>query len=313
MNDVRRRPLLLEDLFSAAVAYEQPEVGITIRLLSPLGVYPMQHFRHSEAALVLRADIGAMLSLIKPCEEPEEYYTEIEFLSPYEIRLLSAIMLSQVTDTGAFCLYPVNHALNRHSVAVDLSNDATLNDLIDEFVSFMRLMPMYRRVHAPPVLGGQTYDINEWAELRDERQVAIFEAIDVSDHLLIRGLGALIRAGMLERFDEFLEHSGMALWVAMEASLEMVKRLLRANGVKNPSAKDAGWFLDEAFDSAWESDGYFVDFYEDRVKTVHPASRYGTFPGACLSVDDVLHLRPSLVHLYDFLITGHVPDELKGR
>jgi hypothetical protein len=96
---------------------------------------------------------------------------------------------------------------------------------MDEFVSFMRILPVYRRVHAPPVLGGQAYEINVWAELRNERQVPIFEAIDVNDHLLIRGLGALIRAGMLERFDEFLEHSGMALWVAMEASLEIVKRL----------------------------------------------------------------------------------------
>ncbi len=288
-------------------------MSITIRLLSPLGFYPIQHFRHPEAAIVLRTDIGAMLSVIKPCKQPTEYYSEIEFLSPYEIRLLSAIMLSAVPDTGAFCLYPVNHGLNRHSIGVDLSNDATLNDLMDEFVEFVRLTPIYRREHAPPVLGGQAYNVNEWAELQHERQVAIFEAIDISDHLLIRGLGALIRAGMLERFHEFLEHSGMALWVAMEASLEIVKRLLRANGVQNPSAKDAGLFLDEAFDSAWDSDGYFVDFYEDRVKTVHPASRYGTFPGACLSVDDVLHLRPSLVHLYDFLITGHVPDELKGR
>jgi hypothetical protein len=60
----------------------------------------MQNFRHPEAAIVLRGDVGAMLSLTKPCEVPEEYYTEIEFLSPYEILLLSAIMLSQVPDAG---------------------------------------------------------------------------------------------------------------------------------------------------------------------------------------------------------------------
>jgi hypothetical protein len=98
-----------------------------------------------------------------------------------------------------------------------------------------------------------------------------FEAIDVTDHLMIRGLGSLVRPGMLERFDEFLEHSGMALWVAKEASLEIVKRVLRADGLQNPSAKDAGRFLDDAFGSAYESDGYFDDFFDDRIKTVHRA------------------------------------------
>jgi hypothetical protein len=119
------------------------------------------------------ATLGALLTVTKPCDEPEDYYSEIEFLSPYEIRLLSAIMLSQAPDTGAFCLCPVNYALNRHCVGVDLSSDTILKDLMEEFVSFMRLEPMYRTVHAPSAVGGRAYDVNEGAGLRHERQRSI--------------------------------------------------------------------------------------------------------------------------------------------
>ncbi|MGP0075862.1 MAG: hypothetical protein ACLPWF_28430 [Bryobacteraceae bacterium] len=130
---------------------------------------------------------------------------------------------------------------------------------------------------------------------------------------MIRGLGALIRGFMLSSLSEFTESAGMSLWVSMEASFEIVKRILRARGIEKPKAKDAGDFLDDAFDNQFASEGYFPDYYEDRIKTVHPASRYGVFPGAGLSYDDVWGLATDLVHLYDFLVTGHVPDELKGH
>ena len=55
--------------------------------------------------------------------------------------------------------------------------------------------------------------------------------------ILIRGLGALIRAIMLEHFTEFLENSAMSLYVAMEASMEIVKETLCAEGNENPTAR----------------------------------------------------------------------------
>jgi hypothetical protein len=37
------------------------------------------------------------------------------------------------------------------------------------------------------------------------------------------------------------------------------------------------------------------------------------FPGAALGVDDVYFLRRSLIHLYDFLVTGNVKEDMKWK
>ena len=77
--------------------------------------------------------------------------------------------------------------------------------------------------------------------------------------------------------------------------------------------EDAGEFLDDAFDSQYASDGYFTDFYEERIKTLHPQSRFGVFPAAPLFADEYSQLNSSLETLYDFLLTGHVYREWRGR
>jgi hypothetical protein len=278
------KPLNAAEFFESARMNRRPERGVNIRLLSPWGDYPVHGFRHPEGALVLENDVCAILTRFRKVEMPEDYYSEIEFLSPFEVRLLASVILSRDIESGATCIYPVQENLELSTPDVDLSDETTLQKLISEFRAHITAVRPYRDVHKPPLVGGPLYSFNEHADFRSEHQHEIFRAIDVSDHLMIRGLGALIRAGMLFAHCEFTESAGMSLWVAMEASLEIVKRVLRTNGIENPSARDAGEFLDNAFESEWESDGYFTDSYEDRIKTIHPASRYGVFPGACLSV-----------------------------
>lgn len=307
------KPLSAAEFAEHARMSRRPESGVNIRLLSPWGDYPVHGFRHPEAALVLQNDVCAILTRFGKVETPEDYYSEVEFLSPFEIRLLASVLLSRDIESGATCIYPVHEYLELATPDVDLSDETTLQGLISEFRAHITAARPYRDIHKPPLVGGPPYSFNEHADFRREHQCKLFCAVDVSDHLMIRGLGALIRAGMLFAHHEFAESAGMSLWVAMEASLEIIKRVLRAGGLDNPSARDAGEFLDDAFESEWESDGYFADYYEDRIKTIHPASRYGVFPGPCLSYDDVWDLGVSLIPVYDFLVTGHVPRELKGR
>jgi hypothetical protein len=103
----------------------------------------------------------------------------------------------------------------------------------------------------------------------------------------------------------------MSLWVAMEASLRIIQRVLKKSGMDNPTSKDAGGFLDDAFN--WDSDGYFVDYYEARIKTIHPESRFGVYPAAPLQVDDFYDLHATLILVYDFLLTNHIPHEVERR
>ena len=303
----------VEEMISYAQAHPPLEQGIMVRLLSPLGVYPTEGFRHREAAMVLSQDVCAILTAFKKVQVPDDYHSEVEFLSPFDVRLLASVILSRVPDSGSICLYPTPLAMERPDAGFDLSDVRALDQLMSEFRTFIQGERQYRELHSPPLIGGRAYSFNEYASLRYAHQREIFDAIDVSNHLMTRGLGALIRAFMLFSLSEFTESAGMSLWVAMEASFEIVKGILRAQGIERPTAQDAGDFVDDVFDNQFASEGYFPDYYEDRIKTVHPASRYGIFPGAGLAHDDVWELGIDLIHLYDFLVTGHVPDELKGH
>jgi len=61
---------------------------------------------------------------------------------------------------------------------------------------------------------------------------------------------------------------------------------------ENPTALDAGALIDaEVFNHRHGPGGYFGDFYEDRIKTMHPSSRFGVFPVPPLGADNYLFLR----------------------
>ena len=90
-------------------------------------------------------------------------------------------------------------------------------------------------------------------------------------------------------------------------------QLLPAHRERELRSRDAGRFLDRIFGCEFEAEGYFEDYYEDRIKIVHPASQFGVFPGAALGVDDVWFLRRTLIHLYDFLVTGNVKEDMKWK
>jgi hypothetical protein len=107
---------------------------------------------------------------------------------------------------------------------------------------------------------------------------------------------------------EIAEAGQLLLFVALDASFQLVLRVLRERGLQNPSALDAGALIDEidGFDPHLRTIGYFEEFYETRIKTMHPSSRFGIFPVAPLEADDFLFLRYGLIGVYHWLITKRV-------
>jgi hypothetical protein len=86
-------------------------------------------------------------------------------------------------------------------------------------------------------------------------------ATQLNDHLFMRGLGALLRADMSWQHLELGDAAVIQFYIALDASFQMVLRLLRERGVANPSALDAGALIDEVFNSAIDTGSYFEDFY----------------------------------------------------
>ena len=232
-----------------------------------------------------------------------EHYTEVEYLSLEEIRFFASVTLSLRPDKGMVYTYPWPTSIR---VDEDIVDEDLLYNLAGEHVDEIARSREQGFVF-PPCRGGGAYAFHDVA-LDEELFTKLISSITLTDHLLMRGLGALISAHMLWQRREFGLSAIVALYVALEASFQIIRRILIHKGIDNPSALDAGLFIHDAFDQPDQTlpDGYFSDFYEDRIKALHPSSRFGTFAFAPLMADDFYHLCHDLVAIYPFLITEHV-------
>ena len=96
------------------------------------------------------------------------------------------------------------------------------------------------------------------------------------------------------------------LYIALDASYQIILRRLRTLGASEPNTHDAGGYLDHTFNPGIDTGAYFQEFYETRIKVMHPSSRFGVFAIAPLEADEYYFLRDGLVQVFGFLITGRV-------
>jgi hypothetical protein len=197
-----------------------------------------------------------------------KYWSEVTLLAFEEIRFLSAILLSMRPDHGVLHIYPSGAHI------IDATSDiAVLCEQAKEFAS--KLADDRLRISAP-ISGGMPYS---FSTQQIDRKVykKLVTRISVQDHLMLRGLSAILKADMLQVHREFGEEAQSILYVAMEVAFQLTLRVIRESGVQNPSAPDAGQFLFSMFPNEHPGRRFFEDYYDDRIKTFHPHSRFGTF------------------------------------
>jgi hypothetical protein len=160
---------------------------------------------------------------------------------------------------------------------------------------------------------GQTFNLTDPTGSSKRLQRRYYAAFSLENHILMRGVQALIKADMLSYHHEFQEEATIATFIALDASFEMVIRHLRASGIKNPGSREAGDWLNRTFDEPLGLSGgagmrYFEEFYDQRIQTIHPGSRFGDAPYAPVMVDDWVHLRMTLPQVFGYLlIAEHAP------
>jgi hypothetical protein len=284
--------------------------GVVVTLLSPLGSYPEETLISSRGCVFVEDRL--CFSAVRFHRRSQvETYSEVDHLGSAEVRLLSAVMLAAKSYGVSIRPYPTYSLILSVPTGTKLSCQETRTRLSDNLLRrFKREVGAPYRfptesLHAPPALGGKQYD--KFQELDWKRCHSLLGSIALSDKLLIRGLGALLKANMLLRFWEFAEAAGMQLFVALEASFRLVLRELSRQGVSGPTNVDAGNFIHKAFGVATPAEGYFVEDYEKRIMTLHPESRFGTWAHAPLQADDVFELNENLKNLFGFLILKTVP------
>ena len=279
---------------------------IRLRLLSPLGLYPSKDIATSFGRFVIDDDIAFVVTPYgtNPHHEDAGRYSEVEFLTVEEIRFLGCLTVACPELSGILRFYPIPGHID---LILDLMAPRTV------FLEAAR--EQARTAHANsyaaglvfgPSVGGPLYSRKDDG-LDEEIVEQLCEQVNMSTHILIRGLGALIRADMLWARQEFQEPATIMLHISLAATQEMIFDLLRRNGNLNPSSRDASECLALAFGEIPRGDNYFEDFYEDRNIMIHPRSRRGDFSYPPLAADDFYDLRPAVIAVLVWLITGEPP------
>jgi hypothetical protein len=280
---------------------------IVLRPLSSLSLLPSVSFLGSDASLVI--DEALSFSATRVFEDEDEKYYELAWASPEEIALFASITVGASPYFGKAHLFPARWPVQVLDEGQDLSDPKVLEEargvLIDRISDPASQVEKNDWVEHPPLLSSRPYQLNGDLGLTAAYQSLLFRSIDRTDPLIIRGLAHLLKTAMLKCLSRtFVDTGCLELYVALEASLQIILRTLRQKGFSNPSNRDASDYLLEAFGATYRLDKYYEEFYEDRIKAVHPNSRFGSASFTPLYVDDLFMLYNDLLRTFEFLITG---------
>lgn len=282
--------------------------GTLVRALAPVGIYWRAGFIAPDALYSPDETLVYIATHFDESLHEGDYYTEFDDPTLEEVRLLAALSLPIGWDGGVVSLYPHYPELRIPSF-LDLTDpkvDEELRVRLAEVQLGHRGL-WHADPPAPPLHGVQAYDFRN-STTPFELQKQIFSKIKLDDHLLLRGLSAWLKAGMLRHHRPFAVEALFSMYVSLDASFSLVCRELRKRGVTNPSAVDAGRFLDEAEGREPEGMPYFGEFYSDRIRLMHPENRFGLTPYPPAMNDDLAHLNQALREVYRLLLLGAMID-----
>lgn len=286
---------------------QAPRRGTIARAYAPRGSYWRDGFTLPSALYVNEEDIVfTAVTFDESWQDKSEVHSESNFLRIEELRLISAITLPMPIHGGVVNFHPLPY----ETIFEDLF-DLHTEEAKSQISQSLRRPDHRSSAHfdyarSPPAWGGSHRYCVRSEMAPAQLQVRMYDAIDVTDHLMLRGLNALVRAGMLAQYHMFLEEATYALYVGLDASFALVRRRLLSEGYQSPSALDAAAWIDAAFNSSQGAQKYFEDFYHDRIRSMHPDSRFGIFPSAPLDADDYYLLFEKLRDVFNFLILGEV-------
>lgn len=288
-----------------------------VTLFLPQGRYPQGTFCaptglfHADHEIVFSVTFGPPWHVVGD----DLPYSEADWLLPDAVRLLGSLILTERFTDRRCGFYPLPHSkFVLDEATIDLTRPETA-----WAVKLALLRTVENRLWAKRQVDriwrqclGHTFFLFDPYELEIDQYQRHWVHIDTKNYVLMRALQSLIKADMLAAHHEFTEEAAIACFIALDASFELVRRHLKASGLVDPSARDAGAWLFKIFDEPLGVgvDGmkYFEEFYTQRVRTIHPGSRFGDTPFAAVAYDDYIHLRQALPQVLSYLVLGtHTP------
>ncbi len=283
-----------------------------IMLFKPIGLYPKGCLFTPNS--FFSADEDLVFSVTYSCSwkalDEDIAYSEFDWASPEELRTLGAILLSEKIGDALVRFYPVTRYSPRiDSEYLDLSSRDTVS-AVKELLIEKSNKPRPRSGDdvISECVGGK-YQLVSPDRYNLDRLQIFWSKLSVSNYVLMRGITSLIKADMLSCYSEFWEEAIIVAYIALESSFHLVCRELKSKGVLEPTANNAARWLYENFDKPFglpepTIEKYFQEFYEDRIKVLHPSSRYGEAPFSPIIHDDYTHLRRSLREVFSYITAG---------
>jgi len=253
--------------------------GVKIQLLRPGYEYPENTFEHRDALYYPSKDIVFIATKISSGID-DDVYTEVATWNPDEIRLLGTLTLSIPENGGWVAYYPWSFSfiaiptLPYIPVTTDLSSDNAIS-LCLEYVRGLldkKLEPTKN-----------SYILRSQQSLpRSEAQIEnrLFENIDPTNSLLIRGLYHLIKCPSLiavfPNESMFMEEAFMDLQISTEAAFKIIRERLCDGGNPHPSKKDIHEYINSNFTRHGEWVEYLEEQHEKWIETKQPVSEYAS-------------------------------------
>ena len=281
--------------------------GFQARLLSPLGSYPAESFYSKNAALVVEEDI--CLSIVRWKEE--EGFSEIDNLAPADIPILGTVLLCVERGQQPIYPYPTHQSILLQTSASQLLEVDTASEAakwLRAFVTRHKLeYGVADSIHRPPAAGGLRYEVVASNDRNMSRGI-VLSHLESADAVEIRGVTSLIKTNMAWRHNELHEAACVSLWIALDAAFSVILARLRNTGVQSPTAKDAADYLNRTYGILDGPEKFFEMDYENRIRFIHPESRFGAEARPWLLADDFYELNENLIDLFYFFATGIARD-----
>jgi hypothetical protein len=255
--------------------------------------------------------------LISPCRKNNASLDEgweVQGVFPGEVRLLAALMIAWPPSFGKLNFYPA-----RYPLKVQLPENITLDILIvfKWLWKYLGEAP-YSHVQGaledkrrPDVSMGDPFDARTRGEFKHYANW-LYARISSDDKLLLRGMYHMVKAQMLMSHPEFMDSAALELYVAMAASYELFADELRRKGNTDPSNADVVARFEDLYKVNLPGGQYFGDYYTDRIRCIHPVARGEIAISPPLAVDDVYHLYPDLLRVFEYFVAGR-PEEHYAR
>ena len=272
------------------LSLEPVSCGFRVRLMSPLGTYPDKSLLYDDAALIVEDDI--CFSIVRIVEE-DWGFSEVDSLSPLDIPLFGSLLLCKAG-------YP--YPFGGIDLAADEQKPLDPNHIAECREHLARHIKEYRSsqmpsaiIHRPPLHGGNSYQNEHFGDIR--RMIA--ECMTS-----LQKVDAVLQRGMAWTHGEFADAACIFLWIALDGAHSATLHRSRTSGIRNPTSKDASAYLNSVigFETPWEK--FFEEDYENRIRTIHPDSRFGAEIRPQILADDFYELRHLLIPYFRYLITG---------